>query len=260
MRFLSLLFHDVYGVDPSESGFSGAAADRYKLTVAQFEGQLAGLVRARADRPILATRALTEYVGGVPMMITVDDGGVSYHTVVADRLEAMGWRGHCFVTTGRVGERGFLDRTQIRNLHQRGHVIGSHSVSHPPRLSARSWRDIFREWDDSRKMLADTVGEDITVASVPGGYYSRKVADAACQAGFSVLFTSEPKTAVHRVSGCQVMGRFTIRPGHRADLCRDLGMLEFSTLFWASIVWNTKKVAKAVLGQAQLRLTHGRGA
>src|SRR5688572_24007431 len=74
---VSLLFHDVYTSDPRESGFASAAADRYKLSVAAFDAQLEGLASVR-DRPFV---------------ITVDDGGVSYYTLLADRLDARGWRG-----------------------------------------------------------------------------------------------------------------------------------------------------------------------
>ena len=42
MPDVSLLFHDVYVNDPSESGFTQQGADRYKLPVRAFEEQLAG--------------------------------------------------------------------------------------------------------------------------------------------------------------------------------------------------------------------------
>ena len=129
MRAISLLFHDVYATDPRESGFASDAADRYKLSArAQFDAQL------DADLPRRARRH-------PPFLITVDDGGVSYYTMMADRLEARGWRGHCFVSTDQIGTRGFLDAAQIRELDARGHVIGSHSASHPDplqRLHART--------------------------------------------------------------------------------------------------------------------------
>ncbi len=53
MRTVSLLFHDVYAADPRESGFASPAADRYKLSLQQFDAQLAGLAQVRADAPVL---------------------------------------------------------------------------------------------------------------------------------------------------------------------------------------------------------------
>ena len=115
-------------------------------------------------------------VGTDAFRITVDDGGLSYYTHIADRLEAHGWRGLCFVTTDFIGTRGFLDAAQIRELDARGHVIGSHSTSHPARFSALRARRDAAEWTLSRHVLEDILGHAVDVASVPGGYYSRTVA------------------------------------------------------------------------------------
>src|SRR6267142_2488563 len=123
MNVVSLLFHDVYASDPAESGFRSPAADRYKLLIPDFEAQLDGLIRI----PDPGSR--------FPALITFDDGGESYYTAAADRLEACGRRGHCFVTTDFIGQRGFLTAAQIRELDARGHLIGSHSASHPARFS-----------------------------------------------------------------------------------------------------------------------------
>lgn len=253
-RLLSLLFHDIYARAPGESGFPGRAAGRYKLSVAAFERQLAGLACARDDVPSLITGSAPPAGGRGAFAVTVDDGGVSFHSQVADRLEALGWRGHCFVTTGYIGRPGFLDRAQIRELRRRGHAIGSHSVSHPTRFSAWKWDEMVREWADSREALNDLLGEDVTVASVPGGYYARRVAAAASEAGFKALFTSEPETRVRTVNGCLVIGRFTVRRDCRPDFAARLGLLQPSALLREWIAWNGKKVAKSVLGAGYPRL------
>src|SRR5258705_2312204 len=131
MTIVSLLFHDVYASDPLESGFRSPAANRYKLSIPQFEMQLDGLVEAGVDAPLLGEASITpEYSdtriprprSRIPSVITFDDGGESYYTAAADRLEALGWRGHCFVTTDCIGHRGFLTPAQIRELDAPGHV------------------------------------------------------------------------------------------------------------------------------------------
>jgi len=115
MPLVSLLFHDVYRRSPSESGFCSPGADRYKLTVAQLASQLDGVAAVRHDRPILATAMVEASPAGTfPFLLTVDDGGVSYHQVIADLLEARGWRGHAFVSTDFIGRPGFLTLEQCR--------------------------------------------------------------------------------------------------------------------------------------------------
>lgn len=234
MHTISLLFHDVYGTDPRESGFASPAADRYKLSAPAFDAQLKSLAGAPSN----------------PFVLTVDDGGVSYHTIVAGRLETLGWRGHCFVTTDRIGSRGFLDAAQIRDLDARGHVIGSHSASHPSRFSACGVDRMRQEWSRSRKVLEDLLGHEVLVASLPGGYYSRAVAHAARDAGLQVLFTSEPTTVIRDEQGCMVIGRFAVRRDDGPETARRLVMSPPWARRRAWVSWNAKGLIKPLLGPA----------
>lgn len=259
MRAISLLFHDVYVDHPDESGFTSEAANRYKLPLSDFDAQLAGVEGVRSDSPILAT-AMGRLgddaapAGASPFLVTVDDGGTAYHTWIADRLERIGWRGHCFVSTDGIGRRGFLSGDQVRDLARRGHVIGSHSASHPFRFNALPFSEIVSEWSRSRAVLEDIVGCRIDVGSVPGGYFSPAVARAARDAGFRVLFTSEPVTRVSDDGGLLIVGRFTIRHGHPRDRARRLVSAPAWTrsLEWAS--WNAKGLVKPLLGPSYVRI------
>ena len=240
MKAVSLLFHDVYASEPSESGFRSAAADRYKLSLADFEAQLDGLTKAAP-----ASRA---------SRITVDDGGRSYYTVVADRLEARGLRGYCFVSTDFVGERGFLTAAEIRELDARGHVVGSHSASHPPRFSSLSPADMRTEWSSSRRALEDILGHAVNMGSVPGGYFSTVVAGAAADSGLTTLFTSEPSCRRTVINGCEVTGRFTIRRGHPRDMARRFVASAPWARSGAWMGWNAKALVKPVLGPSYARI------
>jgi peptidoglycan/xylan/chitin deacetylase (PgdA/CDA1 family) len=273
-RAISLLFHDVYVADPADSGFVSDAANRYKLSVADFDAQLDAVARVRNDAPLLVDghggsgargdgssqrsprgegrggSALAQH----PWLVTFDDGGVSYHTLIADRLEARGWRGHCFVSTDFIGRQGFLDAAQIRDLDARGHVIGSHSASHPARFSACAFPHMVREWADSRLRLEDLLGHGVHVASVPGGYFSDVVAQAAREAGLTALFTSEPVTSIDVDAGLTLIGRFTIRDGDAPDAA----MRFLTPAAWARsaawLSWNAKGLVKPLLGPAYSRV------
>ena len=238
MPAVSLLFHDVYAKDPRESGFASDAADRYKLPVAAFDAHLEAIASVR----------------NVPFLITVDDGGVSYYTRLAERLEARGWRGYCFVSTDQIGSRGFLDAAHIRELDARGHIIGSHSATHPTRFSACSREQMQREWNVSRRALEDILGHDVTIASVPGGYYSKAVARSAGEAGLRLLFNSEPVTTRADERGCTVAGRFTIRRGDPPQMSRRLLLPAPWTRWSAWTKWNAKGLVKPLLGPAYVRV------
>ena len=261
MRVISLLFHDVYVSHPDESGFASDAANRYKLTLADFDAQLAGVDAVRSDLPITATDAAIRFEPHstrVPFLVTVDDGGVSYHQWIAERLERRGWRGHCFVSTDHIGRRGFLSVDQIRDLAARGHVIGSHSASHPARFSALPFDQMVSEWSRSRAILEDLLGTIVDVASVPGGYYSPVVARAAREAGIRVLFTSEPVTSVDVTDDLTIIGRYTIRRGDPADRAQRLLSASRWTRSQAWASWNAKGLIKPLLGPSYIRIADWR--
>jgi len=244
-RLLALLFHDVYHVTPEESGFPGPAAARYKITAPVFDAHLAAVAGVRRDAPVLLTKMPAEEA--MPFAITVDDGGESFYTVVAERLEQRGWRGHCFVTTDYIGRPGFMERRQIVELHARGHLIGTHSASHPMRLRACGWERMVREWGESRDALSNLLGVPTTVASVPAGAVSTRVVEAAHHVGLRVLFTSEPDTRVREVAGCTVAGRFTVRHGHSPRFTAEVAALRPRILARERGLWTLKQAVKRAL-------------
>lgn len=193
---VTLLYHDVTPANADDlSGFAGPEAARYKLTPDVFSCHL-DAVGARVSQPPLidlsaAGRSRTDRDA---WLITFDDGGLSAVTDIAGQLEQRGWRGWFFIATDFIDTPSFCSRAQLRELHERGHVIGSHSCSHPERISSCSRERLLDEWQRSCDVLSEIIRQPVTTASVPGGFYSRDVARAAAAAGIRVLFNSEPTT------------------------------------------------------------------
>ena len=253
MRAACLLYHDVIeGANWDSSGFTGPGTAKYKLSRPEFEAHLAAIAKVRHASASTAHELERASAEPLPFLLSFDDGGESAVTRIAGLLEKYGWRGHFFVTAGQIGRNGFLNPEQIRFLRKQGHVIGSHSFSHPVRMSHCSTEELTDEWNRSIKILSDIVGEPVDTASVPGGYYSNRVGATAAAAGVRVLFNSEPTTAVHAVLGCLVVGRYNIfrgmPPGVSGDLVSDHS--EARTRQW--LYWNFKKIAKSVAGRPYL--------
>jgi peptidoglycan/xylan/chitin deacetylase (PgdA/CDA1 family) len=238
---IALMYHDVVEAGAEDtSGFPGADAATYKVTPALLDEHLQAICghTARSARPV----------------VTFDDGGASA-TVAADHLERFGLRGWFFITANFIGTRGFVDAGTIRRLRDRGHGIGSHSCSHPFRAAHCGRAHLLEEWTRSRLILADLLGADVIVASVPGGDYAPSVADAAAEAGFVELFTSEPTSrSTARPGGLVVHGRFTIRSWTSAATARALATGHWWPRARQSAMWNVKKVGKLVGGEGYLRL------
>ncbi|MCA1594111.1 MAG: polysaccharide deacetylase family protein [Acidobacteria bacterium] len=252
MKARVLMYHDVVETGRDEaSGFPGADAAAYKLETTQFAAHLKAIAAATpSERPAIASDLLRGEANSTPWLITFDDGGASAHTHVAGMLEELGWRGHFFITTNYVGAPAFMTATQLRDLHTRGHVVGSHSCSHPLKMSRCSPAEILREWRESSNALSDILGEPVDTASVPGGFYSERVAAAAAEAGFKVLFTSEPAARTREVRGCLIAGRYSIQRHTAPRVAAGLVAGQLAPALRQSLTWNAKKVLKSLGGEA----------
>jgi peptidoglycan/xylan/chitin deacetylase (PgdA/CDA1 family) len=256
MKAISIMYHDVVAHGRwDESGFPGADAALYKLEREEFARHLHAIARAIQHPPITVFElAATIARRAMPLLITFDDGGVSAYTHIAAMLEEYGWRGHFFVTANHIGTPTFLSRAQIRELRARGHVIGSHSSSHPLRFANCSWDEMLHEWQTSVETLSEIIGEAVTTASVPGGYYSRKVAEAASQAGIERLFNSEPTATCIEVAGCLILGRYTVQRWTTATAAAALAGGRLAPRLRQLALWQAKKVTKAIGGEQYLKV------
>jgi peptidoglycan/xylan/chitin deacetylase (PgdA/CDA1 family) len=232
----ALMYHDATTPESGDdsSGFPGGDAARYKLTRKQFEAHLAAIAR-RVALPLL----------------TFDDGGVSAMHI-ADALERHGWRGYFFITTAYLDRPQFLNHAHLRDLHARGHVVGSHSHTHPLRMGACSEPKLRDEWTRSTSILADALGASIAFASVPGGHHTDAVCRTAAAVGFDTLFTSQPTTRVTYVNGMRVAGRYAIQRSTSAATAAALAAGDVLPRVHWTTIWTAKNGIKRIAGPAYL--------
>jgi peptidoglycan/xylan/chitin deacetylase (PgdA/CDA1 family) len=238
----ALIYHDIAAPTERDSvGFAGPLAGRYKLAPDDFEAHLdaigAGVSLWQPERD------------GHHAALTFDDGGASALRA-AEALETRGWRGHFFVTTGRVGTSGFLEADGVRELSARGHAVGGHSHTHPTYFGKLSRSEQLDEWRRSREALAELLGAPPRGASVPGGFFTPTVAETAAEAGYEWLMTSEPEAKVRSEWGIPVIGRYTIwatTPASRAAAYARGARLPRARLW---LEWNAKQRAKRLSPRA----------
>lgn len=256
MRAISFLFHDVVKKDkPDSSGFWGKEATRYKLEPDAFQRHLEAIAEASTCKPA----SVFDLLGGIktpqfPLLLTFDDGGSSAYSCIADILEHFGWYGHFLIIAKYIGSPSFLNKNQIRTLKKRGHVIGTHSCSHPERMSHLSWKELVAEWDSSVKILSDILGEQVIVGSVPAGDYSKRVGIAASHVGLKALFTSEPTTRYHYVDGCLVLGRYAVYNRTSPKTTAQIACQQLSPRLKRFVLWHLNRAGKFVGGKSYLKI------
>ena len=217
-----LMYHEVTD-DPTTSGFQRPGALPYTLTRAAFERHL-NAIAGGALKPELVTNVnlLANGNGNSRhLLLTFDDGGRSA-MYVAEELARRGWKAHFFVITGRIGERTFLQPADIKTLRSAGHVVGTHSHTHPDIFRSLPRELMATEWRVSRAILEALLGEPCEAASVPGGDISRVALESAGDAGLRYLFTSEPLLTPDRIGETWILGRVIVKAGVSASTIRQL--------------------------------------
>lgn len=236
------MYHDVFVHDTNESGFLRECDLPYKMKASAFEEQV---------------KAISDYCEtvGLPkdyVVFTFDDGGKSFHRVIAPILEKYDYKGLFFVTTKYVGTDTFLNENEILDLHKRGHIIGSHAHTHEHFYSLID-EQIEEEWKQSTEILSRILGKPVHYASIPNGDTSKRVLASAKKYGIKHIYTSEPTTMVEDWNGVEVIGRYVLL----ANSSKDYVMLIITSskkrfvLLCKRIVL---KVIKSILGNNYVKL------
>ena len=234
-------YHEVTD-DPTGTGFQRPAARAFTLAPAAFRSHL-DRIAAAGVTPALVT-ALDLAAPGRHVCLTFDDGGRSALTV-GDELRRRGYWGHFFIVTGLIGTRTFLTSSEVRYLSSCGHVVGSHSHTHPDIFRDLPRQRMLEEWRVSVDVLATLLGGPCVAASVPGGDISPAVLQSADAVGLRYLFTCEPQLQPVRVGGCWVLGRFIPKAGTSPGRVEEL--VRFRGWWRARIVRRAKVLARRTL-------------
>lgn len=196
-----LMYHDVYETNPNESGFCSSGANFYKIPRNIFERQIRYLSGS--------TRRSNIY-------LTFDDGGCSMHTIVAPILEKYGFEGIFCITYNKIGTPGFLSMDQITDLHNRGHIICSHSYSHPQNLTKLNDSEHRHEWSCSLSGLRDIYHMGNSCVAIPNGFYNSIDIEEVRKFGVEIVFNSKP-IFYSLQDGVHILGRIAV--SSKTTLC-----------------------------------------
>jgi len=202
-KICTLMYHDVYRREKTESGINIDSAQSYKIRETQFECQI---------------KAIREYVDAhhideSSIRLSFDDGGVSFLTVIAPILEKYGFKGYFFVATGYLNTEGFLSDEQVTKLYETGHYVGSHSHTHRQMMSSLSREELLTDWKASVNYLERLIHQPIKIASLPNGFCSSTILDVLEELGVEDVYTSTPADEPIRSGLLNLYGRYGIKDG-----------------------------------------------
>jgi peptidoglycan/xylan/chitin deacetylase (PgdA/CDA1 family) len=183
---------------------------------------------------------------GISPAVTFDDGYASDSESALPILSARGLRAHFFITVGRTGKNpGYMGWPQVRSLSDAGHIVGTHGWSHAL-LTHCSAKELDREVNASRKLLEDKLGIAVTTMSLPGGRYNRRVLTACQEAGYTRVYTSEPR--LETTVSAFTIGRVNVSSDRSVSWIRALLQPQSRELSKLQRRYSINKVTKVFLG------------
>jgi peptidoglycan/xylan/chitin deacetylase (PgdA/CDA1 family) len=239
------MYHGIHG-DRQARGPSDRSRS-YSVSLPEFVEQMHAIARRTGVGPSVFPDLWPHGSRRPSWAVTFDDG-LENILPALELLDERQWLAHCFIVGEWIGRPGYLSPRDIVGLRARGHVVGSYS--HPDPMSRLPYPRIVEEWRRGIDSLGEVLGEDVRVASLPGGSYSREVATAAAEAGITVLFTSEPVSRVRTVQGCAVVGRYVVRDSTHARAAASLAAGSRFACARQRAQWDARKLAKKTLGDA----------
>lgn len=222
-----LMYHELESLGrsliQSEPGYV-----RYILREEIFRSQIDWL-RSNGWRGLNVSEALNSSAVK-SVAITFDDGCKTDLITAAPILQAAGFHATFYITTGFVGQPGYLSVAQLRELNSSGFEIGCHSMTHAY-LDDLDSQHLHSEIVDARSRLEDMIGRKVEHFSCPGGRFNEQALALARQAGYRSVATSRAHKNDASTDPFQ-LGRVAIM--------RDTSQPEFKKICTGENLWRTR--------------------
>ncbi len=192
---LMLMYHSVAEGDGSPDWPWAVSMQRFRSQLDYLHGEgwstptMAELVAVPSEWP---TRAA---------IITFDDGYTD-NVAACEELDKRGMKATLFMVSGAMGcepswpadgrpQGRLLNAMELRELHSAGIEIGSHTVSHA-RLTGVDDTQLHTELTDSKSMLQEALGTEVSSFAYPYGGWDARCANAVRDAGYRAACTTRP--------------------------------------------------------------------
>jgi peptidoglycan/xylan/chitin deacetylase (PgdA/CDA1 family) len=123
-----------------------------------------------------------------PVLLTFDDGYTDNYELAMPILKKHGYPATLFMSPGAVGQEGYLNWEQVKEMHEAGWDIQPHGMTHPhlPQLSAAKQKE---EIVEARKQIEQQLGTIADVFCYPYGEFNKHTIAILKEEGFRYAFT-----------------------------------------------------------------------
>lgn len=179
---------------------NGTPGWRYAVSMQRFRRQLDFLAEEGWATPTMEELVTTpEKWTGRTAVITFDDGYLN-NLAACEELQKRNMRATLFMVSGSIGrppawpadgrpEERLLNAAELRDMQAAGMEIGSHAVNHI-RLTEANDKQLRAELSDSKAVLEDALGNEISSFAYPYGAWDARCANAVREAGYRAACTT----------------------------------------------------------------------
>ncbi len=169
--------------------------------------------------------------------ITFDDGKRDNYTNAFPALKEAGMIATFFVTVDPClqEKKGYICRSELKEMLDEGMSIGSHTLSHP-RLARIEASQLRAELFDSKKKLEDFLGVEVPSFCYPYGNFNDKVVELVKEAGYKLALSTIRDNRNHEADRWRLK-RAMVQPGRVGSRFR----YTFSPLYHILHSWKNRK-------------------
>ena len=108
-----------------------------------------------------------------PIMLTYDDSDHDQYAIAAPEMKKHGFKGVFFIMTVSLGRSIYMNRTQIKELSDEGHVIASHTWDHK---NVKKYKE--EDWETQivkpGRQLEEITGKPVQYFAYPFGAWNKE--------------------------------------------------------------------------------------
>ena len=181
----------------------GRTGNIYNRDLYNFESDLGYLKRKYAFlgfQDLVDIHNGTKTIATDATVVTFDDGDLSIYAIVYPLLKAFDIPATFFLVPTYIGQVGYMDWDQVREMDRYRNVrgeklfsFGSHSLTHRP-LGELPADEVLYEMRESKRIIELELGSAVIAIALPFGSGSgdKQVLEAARESGYLAVRTSKP--------------------------------------------------------------------
>lgn len=112
-----------------------------------------------------------------PVMLTFDDGDLTQYTNALPVLDKYGFKASFYIMTVAIGRRGkqhYMDKTQLKDLSDKGHVIAAHTWDHQNVKKLVTPEDWKTQLEEPKAKLEEITGKPVRHFAYPFGLWKEE--------------------------------------------------------------------------------------